>query len=697
MTTTRTSSESPVIRNSSTVSDLIRRSAGRFPTDTAIEFGDRTWTYAELDAAVTAVARELVRHGVTKGDRVAAYGKNSDLFVLLYLGCARAGFIHVPVNYQLKNDELDYILSNSGAEIVFADADLMSAVTSTPTGAEAQVIDFADLVPVATAEEIAPATVRESSPSTTRTWLSCSTPPAPPRRRKGAVMTHRALLHEYLSSLMSLDFAAKDRAVHALPLYHSAQMHVFLLPLLSIGAHNIIVPAPVPEQLLAIFEEREINSFFAAPTVWVALANSPDLETRNLDSLHKAYYGASIMPGPILERLRQRLPQLGFYNCFGQSELGPLCTVLRPEEHDDHPGSAGRPVMFVETRVVDADGDDVGPGEEGEILYRSPQLCEGYWNRPEATAEAFDNGWFHSGDLVKVDEDGFVEVVDRVKDVINTGGVLVASRQVEDADLRTAPGRRGGRGRDCRREVDRGGRRLRRPQGRTAAAVGRRCHRSRQVPLGRVQGAQAGGVRCRTAEELSREDPQAQPAPSLRARGRSGIGDFCGTCAASADDGIGVGGRLGGGLPIGTAARFPTASCNGFLCPGLPALLTEDGESVVADHGEVIGGGLALGGEIVAEEDRVGQLQRHRLEGFEVDLATAGQSDLTVGADEAGRRDDLHALHGREVPLSLERRAVEWNEEVDRDRLGSEGLEREQRLDDLLVAFAEPDDEAAAR
>ena len=232
---------------------------------------------------------------------------------------------------------------------------------------------------------------------------------------------------------MSLVHSASDRVVHALPLYHSAQMHVFLLPLLAIGAHNIIVPAPVPEQLLAIFEEREINSFFAAPTVWVALANSPDLDTRNLDSLRKAYYGASIMPGPVLTKLRERLPQLGFYNCFGQSELGPLCSVLRPEEHDDHPGSAGRPVLFVETRVVDDDGNDVALGEQGEILYRSPQLCEGYWNRPEATAEAFDNGWFHSGDLVKRDDAGFIEVIDRVKDVINTGGVLVASRQVEDA------------------------------------------------------------------------------------------------------------------------------------------------------------------------------------------------------------------------------------------------------------------------
>ncbi|QUL80533.1 fatty acyl-CoA synthetase [Brevibacterium sp. SMBL_HHYL_HB1] len=431
MSTSQPATASLMPTATSTVADLIRRSAGRFPTDTAIEFGDRTWTYAELDAAVTAVARELLRLGAGKGDRVAAYGRNSDLYALLYLGCARAGVIHVPVNYQLKGNELDYILDNAGARIVFADDDLIEAVTSTATGTEAEVIDLASLAPVATADSIAPAGDGEFSVDDTdiaQLLYTSGTTSAP----KGAVMTHRALVHQYLSALLVLDFTPDDRAVHALPLYHSAQMHVFLMPLLSIGAHNIIVPGPVPEQLLALFEQRQINSFFAAPTVWVALANSPELETRNLESLRKAYYGASIMPGPVLDRLRARLPELGFYNCFGQSELGPLCTVLRPEEHDAHPGSAGRPVMFVETRVVDSSGEEVGPGSEGEMLYRSPQLCEGYWNRPEATAEAFDNGWFHSGDLVKVDEDGYVEVVDRVKDVINTGGVLVASREVED-------------------------------------------------------------------------------------------------------------------------------------------------------------------------------------------------------------------------------------------------------------------------
>ena len=140
------------------------------------------------------------------------------------------------------------------------------------------------------------------------------------------------------------------------------------------------------------------------------------------------------MPVPILERLQERLPELGFYNCFGQSEIAPLATVLRPEEHEARPDSCGRSVLFVELRVVDQEsGEDVGPDGVGEVIYRSPQLCAGYWDDEEATAEAFKDGWFHSGDLVRQDAEGYIFVVDRIKDVINTGGVLVASREVEDA------------------------------------------------------------------------------------------------------------------------------------------------------------------------------------------------------------------------------------------------------------------------
>jgi len=165
----------------------------------------------------------------------------------------------------------------------------------------------------------------------------------------------------------------------------------------------------------------------------VPLANHADLATRDLSSLRKAFYGASIMPVPVLERLRERLPGLQFYNCFGQSEIGPLATVLKPAEHAERPESCGRTVLFVEVLVVDDTGLEVEAGTPGELLYRSPQLCTGYWDDPAATAEAFRDGWFRSGDLVTQDAQGYLTVVDRIKDVINTGGVLVASREVEDA------------------------------------------------------------------------------------------------------------------------------------------------------------------------------------------------------------------------------------------------------------------------
>ncbi|MGY5137322.1 AMP-binding protein, partial [Streptomyces nigrescens] len=249
---------------------------------------------------------------------------------------------------------------------------------------------------------------------------------------KGAMMTHRALVHEYTSAVVALDLKETDRPVHSLPLYHSAQMHVFLLPYLAVGAENTILDGPDPGRIFDLVEAGLADSLFAPPTVWIALANHPGFTVRELSGLRKAYYGASIMPVPVLERLRARLPGLAFYNCFGQSEIGPLATVLGPAEHEGRMDSCGRPVLFVEARVVDEEGREVPDGTRGEVVYRSPQLCTGYWDKPEETAEAFRGGWFHSGDLAVRDAEGYFTVVDRVKDVINSGGVLVASRQVED-------------------------------------------------------------------------------------------------------------------------------------------------------------------------------------------------------------------------------------------------------------------------
>jgi fatty-acyl-CoA synthase len=228
-------------------------------------------------------------------------------------------------------------------------------------------------------------------------------------------------------------FSERDVALAALPLYHTAQTHCFSMPQLLVGAITHLIESPAPDVVLELIERLGITSFFAPPTVWISLLRHPDFEKRNLKTLRNIYYGASIMPVPVLQELRQKLPGVRFYNCYGQTEIAPLATILKPEEHDARPASAGRPILTVETRVVDEDMRDCAPGVHGEIVHRSPHLLNEYWNKPEETKEAFAGGWFHSGDVGYFDEEGYLFVVDRVKDIIKSGGVVVAGREVEEA------------------------------------------------------------------------------------------------------------------------------------------------------------------------------------------------------------------------------------------------------------------------
>ena len=352
------------------------------------------------------------------------------------------------------------------------------------------------------------------------------------------MMTHRALVHEYASCIVALDMTEADEPLHCMPLYHSAGMHVFLLPYLAVGATNALMEAPdVPEILRRIEAGRHRRAVPRPDRLGRRWPTTPTSTTRDLSALRKAFYGASIMPVPILERLQERLPELGFYNCFGQSEIAPLATVLRPEEHAARPDSCGRSVLFVELRVVDQEtGEDVEADGVGEVIYRSPQLCTGYWDDEEATAEAFKDGWFHSGDLVRRDAEGYIFVVDRIKDVINTGGVLVASREVEDA-LYTHPAvaevaviaTPDDRWIEaiCAVVVDQGGRRRGGPD------------RARALEAGRLQGPQADRVRRRAARATRQESCSSASSATRSCRtGRAAGRPPCGTGARGTARGL---------------------------------------------------------------------------------------------------------------------------------------------------------------
>ena len=249
---------------------------------------------------------------------------------------------------------------------------------------------------------------------------------------KGAIMTTRNLIANYVSVIVDGEYHRDDIELHALPLYHCAPLHDFLTPDVYLGATSVIVDSPDPETILGIVEAERVTKLFCPPTVWIRLLRSSAFDRHDLSSLRTGYYGAATMPVPVLKELGERLPDVRLFNYYGQTELAPHATLLRPEEQITKAGSAGRACLNVETRLHDENDHPVPVGEVGEIVHRSPHAMRGYWGKPDATAEAFKNGWFHSGDLGVMDAEGYLTIVDRKKDLIITGGENVASREVED-------------------------------------------------------------------------------------------------------------------------------------------------------------------------------------------------------------------------------------------------------------------------
>lgn len=444
MTQPPTIEEQIRVSQRSSVSLHFARVAATQRDTVALKYQDRTWTYRQLDQAVTVAAARLRALQLQPGDRVAVMGKNSDTFLILFLAASRAGLVHVPINFALTGPELEYLVTDSTATVLIVDDEYAETVDGIAQTAQLQhVVRMSGMLDHIQTELEAGASVAElvsrydldaaEESDLAQLLYTSGTTSAP----KGAMLTHRALLAHYNGTISALDFTRADNPLVAMPLYHSAAMHVFAMPYLFLGATIRLTRVPDIAEILERVEVEQIGSLFLAPTVWVPLSQHPDLATRDLSTLTKAQYGASIMPVTVLQRLREQYPEIGFYNCFGQSEMAPLCTVLRPEEHEARPASAGRPIPTVQMRVVDPEtGQEVETGVPGEVQYRSPQLFSGYWNKSDQTHEAFMDGWFRSGDLVVIDNEGYIEVVDRIKDVINTGGVLVASREVEDAIYR---------------------------------------------------------------------------------------------------------------------------------------------------------------------------------------------------------------------------------------------------------------------
>ena len=446
---------SPLVAHarSQSIGDLLRRSAARDPDKTAIIYRGLRQTYAELDATVNRTAAALAARGVAAGDRVAIFSHNNHAFVVAYFALARLGAVSVPINFMLTAGEVGYVLGHSGATGLIAE-DALVPVAEQALREQAgegrgrgSTVTVRGVIPEHGEQ---PPVGRDAGWEAVPDWMAYDGAPAPDvtvgdddlaqliytsgteSRPKGAMLSHRSLIAQYVSCAVDGEMTGADVEVHSLPLYHCAQLHCFLTPGIYLGATNVVLPGADPAAILQAVETEHATKLFCPPTAWISLLRHPDFDRRDLSSLRKGYYGASIMPLEVLKEIGARLPSVRLFNFYGQTEMGPLATVLKPADQVRKAGSAGRAALNVETLVVDEAGRPQPAGEIGEIVHRSPHAMLGYWADPDRTAQAFAGGWFHSGDLGVLDAEGYLTVVDRKKDMIKTGGENVASREVEE-------------------------------------------------------------------------------------------------------------------------------------------------------------------------------------------------------------------------------------------------------------------------
>jgi fatty-acyl-CoA synthase len=421
-----------------TASDQLARHARKIPDVAAVRFEGGGLGYRELDERVSRLANALRARGVRAGDRVAVFGLNSVEVIEAFLATVRLGAIGVPINFRLVADEVAYVLADSGAVAAVVDSTFADVLTKARAKAsalrECLVIGgapggedyeraLADAGPVhhpVAVDERAPAFIMYTSGTT--------------GRPKGAVLTHHNLTLHAFSSAMHLGRAADDRvSLSGAPLFHIAGLSGYLMCLLPGGTFVIMRSGGFDaEETVELLARERVSTCFFVPSQWQAICAVPGIRRRDLSALRQISWGAAPASTSLLHTMIDTFPQANVLTAFGQTECSPVTCYLRGEDAIRKIGSVGTPMLNVEVRVVDDQMNDVPRGEVGEIVYRGPMVMREYWNKPEETAEAFAGGWFHSGDLVREDEDGFFYVVDRKKDMIISGGENIYCAEVEN-------------------------------------------------------------------------------------------------------------------------------------------------------------------------------------------------------------------------------------------------------------------------
>ncbi|MFF5493412.1 long-chain fatty acid--CoA ligase [Streptomyces aquilus] len=404
------------------------RRARKTPHRTALVHGDTTWTYAQLYERTTRLAHALRARGVRRGDRIAYLGPNHPSYLETLFAAGTLGAVFVPLNIRLAGPEIAYQLADSGTKALVYGPQYTGLVAGLPgdTDVRAYVEVGAEYE-----EELARSADEPiDQPVTPDDTCIIMYTSGTTGRPKGAMLTHGNLTWNALNVLVDTDLIADERALVSAPLFHTAGLNMLTLPVLLKGGTCVLVEAFDPSATFDLIERHRITFMFGVPTMFEQIARHPRWPDADLSSLRILTCGGSPVPTSMIGAYQER--GLTFLQGYGMTEAAPGTLFLDAEHAVTKAGSAGVPHFFSDVRVVRPDMAPVDVAETGEVVVRGPHVMPGYWGLPEETAASFTDGWFRSGDAARVDEDGYVFIVDRIKDMIISGGENIYPAEIED-------------------------------------------------------------------------------------------------------------------------------------------------------------------------------------------------------------------------------------------------------------------------
>jgi acyl-CoA synthetase (AMP-forming)/AMP-acid ligase II len=417
--------------------EALARWARKNPEKEALVFNDKRYTYSELDERVNRLANGLKNLGVCRNDRVAFMFQNCTEIIECYFACAKLGVIAVPLNFRLTDIEISYQLAHSGAvmliyppdyETVIAraivDLDSVKHLICTGRSNIASAHTYEAIISNSNAD--APDEVIDDNDIAAIMYTSGTT-----GNPKGAALTHKNLIMCGVTFLYHTEIRAGWNVLLVIPLFHMAAFGTYVFNLFS-GAKTVISNLTKPEEIMAVIEKEKINSITLVPALWSWITSHPKFGKYDLSSLKICCTGSAAMSIELKKKMAECFPGSHIVEGSGMTETTCTGTFAHSKELFEKLGSCGKPAFCLEMRVIDDNDADVATGEIGELAYRGPTVLKEYYKNPGATSEAFRGGWFHTGDLVRQDKDGYVYIVGRKKEIIISGGENISSEEVEE-------------------------------------------------------------------------------------------------------------------------------------------------------------------------------------------------------------------------------------------------------------------------